>query len=101
MTALESNIQKKIIKYIVGIPGCFCYKASDKYICGIPDIICCIYGRFIAFEVKRPGTLGSNTHRKLQGYVRAKIKASGGYAYEVCSLDEVKGIIDGLIPLLV
>lgn len=94
---LESSIQAKIIKYLNGIPGVFCYKASDKFIAGIPDIICCIFGRFVAFEVKRPGSMASNTHRKLQGYIRGKIQKAGGRAYEVSSLDEVKTIVDDLI----
>ena len=57
---------------------------------GIPDIICCYHGRFIAFEVK---TLKGKT-TALQDATIKKIISCGGQAYVVRSVDEVKNILN-------
>ena len=65
---------------------------------GIPDIIACINGRFVAFEVKTPtGKLS-----RLQEITIEKIRDAGGMAYKVTSaaevasiLSELEGCIDG------
>lgn len=59
---------------------------------GIPDIICCIRGRFIAFEVKT----GSGKLTKIQEATIRKIKEAKGEAYKVTSVDEVKQILENL-----
>ncbi len=56
---------------------------------GIPDLLCCYRGRFIALEVKVPG----NTATKLQEYEINQIRAAGGIAAVVHSKDEVEAII--------
>ncbi len=64
---------------------------------GIPDIIACIRGRFVAFEVKTD--TGKLT--KLQELALGKIQAAGGIAYMVRSAAEVaqilkrEGLLDG------
>ncbi len=59
---------------------------------GLPDIICCIGGRFVAFEVKTP----SGRLTKLQGITIQKINAAKGTACKVSSVDEVRAVVDGL-----
>jgi len=59
---------------------------------GIPDILVCYRGRFIAFEVKMPGEKPT----KLQEYELSQIKKAGGIAEVVYSLKEVKETIDGI-----
>ena len=59
---------------------------------GLPDIICCYRGRFVAFEVKVPG----NKLTKLQETMIMKIEAAEGKAYKVTSVEEVKSILDSL-----
>lgn len=59
---------------------------------GIPDIICCIRGRFIAFEVKTE----SGKLTKIQEATIRKIKEAKGEAYKVTSVDEVKQILENL-----
>lgn len=88
---LESTITSNIMKYLKTLDKCFCWKEhGGMYGCsGIPDIICCYHGKFIAFEVKRPG----NKPTKLQEKTIKDIQASGGQAFVVHSVDEVKNII--------
>ena len=49
-------------------------KISDRYNKGIPDIICCIGGKFVYFELKVEG----NTASQLQKYNMELIKNAGG-----------------------
>jgi hypothetical protein len=59
---------------------------------GLPDIMCCYRGRFVAFEVKTP--TGKIT--KLQEATLRQINDAGGCAYKVTSLDEVVEILENL-----
>lgn len=59
---------------------------------GLPDIICCIKGRFVAFEVKA----ASGRLTKLQEATMRKIKAAKGEAFKVTSVGDVKVILDAL-----
>ena len=56
---------------------------------GIPDVICCVDGRFFAFEVKTP--LGRLT--KLQEQTIHRIKVAGGHAHVVRSVEDVKAVL--------
>lgn len=60
---------------------------------GIPDIICCINGRFVAFEAKVPGSVPT----KLQEHTIRKIMDAGGIAAVVYSLDDVKASVDEVL----
>jgi Holliday junction resolvase len=57
---------------------------------GIPDIIACVNGRFVAFEVKT----ASGKATKLQEATIRKILNAGGVAAVVRSVDEVKVILE-------
>ncbi len=57
---------------------------------GIPDIICCYRGKFVAFEVKTE--TGKTT--ALQESVINKIQKYGGKAVVVRSVNEVKAVIE-------
>ena len=50
----ESDIVRAILKYLKTVPDCFCWKEHGGMYgtAGIPDIICCYCGKFVAFEVK-------------------------------------------------
>jgi hypothetical protein len=88
----EKNITTAILRYLKAVPGCFCFKEHGGMYgtSGLPDILCCINGRFVAFEVKTPvGRLS-----KLQELAIAKIRAAGGEAHKVTSVLEVKEIIE-------
>lgn len=88
---LESRIVKKILATLRSRGG-FWVKVhgSPLQIAGIPDIIGCYRGRFVAFEVKRPG--GKAT--KLQAYTMMKIREAGGVTSLIYSADDACQIID-------
>jgi hypothetical protein len=89
----ESVITRKILQYLKTIPHCFAWKEHGGMYgtAGIPDIICCIGGKFISFEVKNEKGIPT----KLQEATIDKIRAAGGTAVVVRSLDEVKTVIGG------
>lgn len=88
----ESDITKSILKYLKTLPRCFFSKEHGGIYgtSGIPDIIVCIDGRFIALEVKTQK--GKTT--PLQNAAIRKIRSSGGFAFVVRSVEEAKNAID-------
>lgn len=64
---------------------------------GVPDVLGCYRGSFVAFEVKRPGT-GRVT--RLQAAVLGMIRAAGGNACVVWSADEVRAVMEELAHAL-
>lgn len=88
----ESAIQTKIIKWL---------RDNDFYVVktvacnrnGVPDVLACRDGAFVAIEVKAP----TGTVSKLQEYQIKKIKEAGGIAFVARSLDEVKTQIKDLV----
>lgn len=90
----EKTIVTNIIKYLKTVPNCFCWKEHGGMYgtAGIPDIIVCVKGHFVAFEVKcetgKPTALQEATIRK--------ILAAGGVATVVRSVEEVKLVLASL-----
>jgi len=91
---LEKDVTAAIMRYLKTVPGCFAFKEHGGLYgtAGLPDIICCLNGRFVAFEVKTPGGKLS----KLQGITITKIKAAKGEAFKVTSVEEVKEALKNL-----
>lgn len=89
---LEKEIVAAIMRYLKGLPRCFAWKTHGGMYgtAGIPDVIACVEGRFCAFEVKRPG--GQLT--RLQEAALGKIKAAGGVAGMVTSVEEVRQVLE-------
>ena len=89
---LEKDIVSNIRKYLKTVPGCFFWKEHGGMYgtAGIPDIILCFNGRFIALEVKnetgKPTDLQKNTIKK--------IRAAGGTAEVVRSVSDVKTLLE-------
>lgn len=90
----EKTIVTAILKYLKTVPFCFAWKEHGGMYgtAGIPDVICCFYGRFIAFEVKTQ----SGKLTKLQEITIQRIKDAKGEAFKVTSADEVKTILEKL-----
>ena len=88
---LERDIVRKIMGYLKTVPDCFAWKEhGGQYgTAGLPDIICCYRGRFVAIEVKTP----SGKLTKLQEITLQRIKNAQGQAFKVTSLQEVKEIL--------
>ncbi len=83
-----------ILRLLKKQPECFCWKEHGGIhgTAGLPDIIACIHGRFVAFEVKTP--TGKLT--KLQEITILKIRDAGGQAFKVTSAIEVAQILKKL-----
>lgn len=88
---LEKDIVAAILRLLKNVPNCFAWKEHGGMYgtAGLPDIIFCLDGQFFAFEVKTPvGTL-----TKLQEGMIEKIKAAGGHAFVVRSVEDAKAIL--------
>jgi len=88
---LEKDITAAIMRLLKAVPRCFAWKEHIGMYgsAGVPDVICCLDGRFFAFEVKtQEGRL-----TKLQEYTIHRIKVAGGHAYVVRSVEDVKAVL--------
>ena len=60
---------------------------------GKPDIIACINGKFVAFELK----VGENDLQDDQKIHRLRIRRSSGLHFSPYTLDEFKNIVEALL----
>jgi hypothetical protein len=90
----EKDIVNTILRYLKSVPGCFAWKEHGGIYgtAGLPDVIACFRGIFIAFEVKTP--IGKLT--KLQEITLVRIREAKGYAFKVTSVGEVREILERL-----
>ena len=90
----EKDIVAAIMRHLKTLPDCFAWKTHGGMYgtAGIPDIVCCYKGLFLAFEVKTP----SGKLTKLQESMIAKIKAAKGEAFKVTSVEETTEIFSRL-----
>lgn len=92
----EQDIQRKIIKWLEE-NECYVVKVISASRVGIPDILACVDGHFVAIEVKKPET--KTNVSALQKYNLDKVALSGGYSLVAWNLDMVKDFLreEGLI----
>ena len=90
--AQEQRIQSKIMQYLKK-EGIYAFKTITLGRKGIPDIIACVNGRFVAIEVKQPG--GRLT--ELQSWNIKQINDNHGIAFAAYSLDDVKKRIEPML----
>ena len=90
----EKDLTEKIRAYLKSVDGLFFWKQYGGMYSqsGLPDIICCYNGRFLAFEVK--AEKGRTT--VLQEVTLRRIKKAGGVALAVRSVEEVRSVIESL-----
>lgn len=86
----ERAVVSAIRRYLKTLPGCWSYKASDRFTAGIPDIVGCLRGRFFGLEVKQPG----GAVRPLQRAIVERIRSCGGIAAVVRSVADVKQLFE-------
>jgi Holliday junction resolvase len=91
---LEAALTKKILKYLRGKGG-FWMKThgGPMQVQGIPDIIGCYLGRFLALEVKRPGKDAT----PLQAHTIERIIRSGGISGVIHSVEEAEAFLN-MVP---
>lgn len=58
---------------------------------GIPDILACLNGQFLAIEVKAEGKLSTVT--PIQNFQIGGIQAAGGIAFAADSIESVKQVL--------
>lgn len=89
---VESEIQSSILKYLRSLKGCWVTKIVTANERGVPDIICCYKGKFIALEVKAK----SGELTPIQAVQILKIHVAGGRACIVRSVEDVKEVMKGV-----
>ena len=89
-TVLKNKIKKMIAKEF---PQVWTYFTSDIWKSGIPDILLCIEGKFVAMEIKIP----PDSLKRLQYFTLEQIKKAKGEALVVNSVDNVKEVIERFI----
>jgi Holliday junction resolvase len=86
---LETQFKIKAIKYLRKIPNAWFYKANDRTTAGVPDIIMCVDGFFIAIELKSP----TGKTSKIQDYTLERIRKAGGACGVARTIEEVLCIL--------
>ncbi len=83
----ESLLTGKILLKLREIPGSWWTKIhGGRFKAGIPDIVGCHHGKFVAIEVKSPHTEHGLT--KLQGHVLEQIHKAGGLCGVAYSVED-------------
>ena len=89
----EATLRRKIMKKLQETEGGFWFHphGSMYSAAGVPDIIGCLNGCYIAFEVKRPdgGDVTALQKRTLE-----RITEEGGVSAVIRSFEEAKEILD-------
>ena len=89
----EARLQDKAIEYLQASGIYYLNLFGDGWSGkGKPDLIACIGGRFVAFELK----VGSNSMQADQRIHKRRIEASGGLHYSPYTLKEFIRIVEDL-----
>lgn len=98
---LESEITRKIQRYLASVDGWWGFKVlgGGAQMRGVPDIVGCYRGRFVALEVKRPAGLGVVS--ELQRLRLRQIGEAGGLAVVVYGVEDVRQVIAQLAEVCV
>jgi hypothetical protein len=88
----ENAFQQKAIDYLESV-GAYVTNnwGSPLSKKGIPDLICCWRGHYIAFELKQPGEPRSASVAQL--FHINKIVRAGGHAHTVASIEEIRLVL--------
>jgi len=84
---LEKILQKKILNYLKA-ENIYAVKVVAANKAGVPDILACVDGKFVALEVKANSKLSI-----LQANNLKAIELAGGLAAVVKSVDDVMSIV--------
>lgn len=88
-TTPEGRVKKAVKEYLKSIGAWFYMPVQNGMgVVGIPDLICCVQGTFVAIETKAPGKVGNTTanqDRQLEG-----IQKAGGVSLVVDSVETVR-----------
>ena len=91
----EQQIQKAIIKLLETEYSAYVVKVERASKAGVPDLLVCLEGKFIAIEVKRPET---KLHvSALQQYNLDKAEDAGGFSLVAYNTEMVEEFIESLL----
>ena len=94
----EASIIESIERFLSALPDTWWCKHHGSPFSrrGVPDLLVCFRGAFFAFEVKQP-TGKATASQVLQ--IR-RINEAGGVAAIVTSVDEVRTVMQKVIPMM-
>lgn len=94
-TTPEAKVKAKIVKLLKQYGAYYFFPATHGYgRSGVPDIVCCVDGKFLAIECKA----GKNKPTPLQEAEIAKIAAAGGQAL-VVNEDNIHAVEEAVLYL--
>lgn len=95
MTQGESRLSRRILDALRA-EGVFCFKihGGPTMMAGLPDIIACVDGRFLALETKVPEKRGNVS--PIQKRVHELMRQAGARVEVVCGPSEALGIVDAM-----
>jgi len=79
MKQAETKFKERILPRLKALPNSWVLKTQELARRGVPDILMCLNGSFIAIELKTD----KGSTDKLQDYVLSRIDLSGGLALVV------------------
>ena len=88
----EAALQARILKHLNDLPRCWAVKYPGVLRRGVPDVLACYRGRFVAIEVKRP----KQNPTALQHAVIQQIQDAGGIAEVVTSVADAHRVVAGI-----
>lgn len=91
-TTPEKKVKDKVVKILKELDVYYFFPATHGYgRSGVPDIVCCYEGKFIAFECKA----GGNTTTALQDRELEAIRKAGGTAHVIneSNIDFVRAVL--------
>lgn len=90
----ESQLKTKALAWLRAQPETWVVKIHGGPMgsAGVPDLLCCVRGAFLAIELKSPTSTGKPTPS--QAVVGTRIRAAGGLWLVARSLDEVRDAWD-------
>lgn len=75
----ETRFKERILPALRALRASWVVKTQMLAILGIPDILMCLNGHFVALELKKGGRAARDKRpSKLQGHILSKIRNAGG-----------------------
>ncbi len=90
---LEHDLQKKCLRWVKSLPEVWVLKVVGSAVqaSGVPDILMCIKGYFVAVELKRPD--GKGRVSEIQKAQIAHIIRAGGVAVVIDSFEAFQALV--------
>ena len=87
----ETQLKVKVLKHIKRkYPNAWCYKTSDKFRSGVPDLLVLYKGKLLAMELKS----AKGKTSKLQDWTLAQILIAGGKIGVCSTIDAVDRVFE-------